>query len=115
MEKFVYAQGDVMLIKSQKLPDGLAEVMPKNGKFIITHSETGHDHVITLDREVETPSVRMYSTDNPLVSWLEVNRPATLKHMRNFDTHEPIPIPPGVYKIHRQREYTPEGFRGVQD
>lgn len=60
-------------------------------------------------------SVVMYSTDNPLIAWLEVNRPTALEHLRPHDTHEPIMFGPGIYEVRRQREYTPEGFRQVQD
>lgn len=111
----VCAQGDVTFIRRDALPDGLRETESENGAVVVTHSETGHDHIMVLDRETEVPSVRMYSGDNPLVSWLEVNRPATLEHKRSFDTHEPIIFSPGIYEVRRQREYTPEGFRRVED
>jgi hypothetical protein len=108
------AQGDVVFRRIDALPDGLKEVAPVNGRLVITHSETGHDHVMVLERDAE-PAVRMYSGDNPLIAWLEVNRPVTLEHLRNFDTHDPIQFDPGKYEIRRQREYTPEGFRRVDD
>ena len=40
---------------------------------------------------------------------------AQLEHLREFDKHEPILFEPGVYHVRRQREYTPEGFRRVED
>jgi len=109
-----FRQGDLYFLRVEKLPKEITEDMAENGKIVVGHSETGHHHVVVLDKE-DDPNVRMYSGDNPLVSWLEVNRPATLEHMRSFDTHAPITIPPGTYKVHRQREYVPEGFRRVQD
>jgi len=108
------AQGDVMFIRRDKLPDGLKVENPKNGKIVVTHSETGHDHVMVLDREDE-PNVELYDTDNPLVAWLKVNRPTALEHLRPFDTHEPVMFNPGIYEVRRQREYTLEGFRRVED
>lgn len=108
------AQGDVCFIRREALPDGVREIAPVNGRIVVTHSETGHDHVMVLDR-AETPAVRMYGGDNPLVAWLEVNRPTALEHLRPHDTHEPILFGPGIYEIRRQREYTPEGFRRVED
>ena len=57
----------------------------------------------------------MYGTDNPLVSWLQVNRSTALDHLRPHDTHESIMFEPGIYEVRRQREYTPEGFRRVED
>lgn len=109
------AQGDVMFRRAEKLPDGLTPIAPIDGRVIVTHSETGHHHVMVLDRDNEGASVEMYATDNPLVSWLKVNRPTSLEHCRPHDTHEPILFAPGVYEVRRQREYTPEGFRKVAD
>lgn len=108
------AQGDVCFIRRDKLPDGLNEIAATEGRVVVTHSETGHDHVMVLDR-AEEPAVRMYAGDNPLVAWLQVNRPTALEHRRPHDTHEAIMFEPGVYEVRRQREYTPEGFRRVED
>lgn len=107
-------QGDVIFRRADKLPDGLSVVEPKNGRVVITHSETGHDHVMLLDKE-QTPSVELYETDNPLIAWIKVNRPTVLEHLKSYDVHESILFNPGIYEIRRQREYTPEGFRRVQD
>ena len=38
-----------------------------------------------------------------------------IEHLRSFDTHESISIAPGIYEIRRQREYTPEGWKRVED
>jgi hypothetical protein len=46
---------------------------------------------------------------------LVVERPDELRHLREFDTHEPIAFTPGKYLARRQREYTPEGWRRVED
>lgn len=108
------AQGDVCFIRRETLPAGLIEVKPVNGAIVVTHSETGHDHVMVLDRAPE-PAVRMFADDNPLIAWLQVNRPTALEHKRSHDTHAPILFQPGVYEVRRQREYTPEGFRRVED
>lgn len=110
------AQGDVCFVRRDKLPSGLVPMAAVDGRIIVTHSETGHDHVMVLDRAVDTPAVRMYSdATNPLIAWLEVNRPTALEHMRPHDTHAPILFGPGIYEVRRQREYTPEGFRRVED
>jgi hypothetical protein len=108
------AQGDVRFRRVDALPAALTEVAPEQGKLIVTHSETGHHHVMVLDRAAE-PSVRMYGRDDPLKAWLEVNRPTSLDHLREHDTHEPIMFAPGIYEVTRQREYTAEGFRKAQD
>lgn len=111
------AQGDVHFTRRDNLPAGLTAAPVANGQIVVTHSETGHDHVMLLDRTTPgaEPAVIMYGTDDPLVSWLQVNRPTALEHLRPHDTHEPIMFAPGVYEVRRQREYTPEGFRRVED
>jgi hypothetical protein len=40
---------------------------------------------------------------------------AVLEHLRPHDTHESIQFEPGIYHVRRQREYTPEGLRRVED
>jgi hypothetical protein len=109
------AQGDVFFRKVGDVPDRARLVPTAGGRVVVTHSETGHDHVMVLDREDE-PSVEMFEdVGNPLVAWLRVNRPTALEHLRPHDTHESIMFEPGVYEVRRQREYVPEGFRRVED
>jgi len=55
-----------------------------------------------------------------MVSYLEVIEATDatetlLEHLRSFDTHETIKIPPGIFEIRRQREWVPEGWRRIQD
>lgn len=109
------AQGDILLRRIDKLPAGIKLMAAENGAFIVAHSETGHHHVI-MDR----PTVKVYVTDDPMVSYLEVieateKTEALLEHLRGHDTHETIAIPPGIFELRRQREHTPEGWRRVQD
>lgn len=109
------AQGDVFFRRVDAIPSGLSEVAPNSkGEIVVTHSETGHDHVMVLDRSPE-PAVQMFSGDNPLVSWLKVNRATSLDHKREHHTHESILFQPGMYEIRRQQEQRPEGWRRVAD
>lgn len=104
------AQGDIYIQRIDALPDGLTKAAPeKNGKLIVTHSETGHHHVM------DAAHVSMFSNDNPMVCYLYVEQPTALEHLRQFDTHAPISFQPGNYKVNRQREHTPEGWRRVED
>lgn len=103
------AQGDIYITRRAALPAGLRESTPDKSRIVVTHSETGHSHVMLLDRPKagDPPAVRLYEGDNPLTAWLEVNRPTALEHLRPHDTHEPILFQPGVYEVRRQREYDP--------
>ena len=65
-------------------------------------------------------NIKLYGTGDPMISYLEVieateEAEALLTHLRTFDTHETIGIPVGKFEIRRQREYTPEGWRRVED
>ena len=109
------AQGDLRIQRIEKLPQGVKRVEAEKGVYVVAHSETGHSHVIA-----ERSNVTLYSGDNPMVSYLEVLEATDateilLEHLRSFDTHETIKLPVGTFEIRRQREYTPEGWRRVED
>jgi gentisate 1,2-dioxygenase len=109
------AQGDLMIRRIANLPEGLKPIDASNGQFIVAHSETGHHHVIDAQ-----PNVQWFAGSDPMVSYLQVVEATDateclLRHLREFDTHETIAIPPGNYELRRQEEYVPEGWRQVQD
>jgi hypothetical protein len=109
------AQGDLYIRRIEKLPANVVELKAEKGQYVVAHSETGHNHVIA-----ERPNVRMYSSGDPMISYLEVieatdKTETLLEHLRNFNTHETIQIPSGFFEVRRQREYTPEGWRRVED
>lgn len=108
--KKMAAQGDLLITRIDKLPDDLAPVKAEDGVYVVAHSETGHNHVVQED------GVEVFATANDnFTLYLVVDRPVDLTHMRSFDRHEPLRIAPGVYRINRQREYTPQGYRRVAD
>lgn len=105
-------QGDVALTRVDSLPENMEAAVAENGAFVIAHSETGHNHVVA-EREA-----KFYNDPNDaLVGYVVVaeNEKAQLTHQRSYDTHETVEFDTGVYRINRQREYTPEGFRRVAD
>lgn len=106
MKKFTgnyIAQGDLNIFRVDHLPE-----LKETDNRVLAHSETGHNHVL------EGNAVRVFEQDE-FVSYLDVQKPAKIVHLRNFDTHETIELPPGQYRVSRQREYTPEGFRRAAD
>lgn len=104
------AQGDVMLVPIIAIPAEATEEQPHNGRYIITHSETGHHHVI-MERE----DVKVYSGMDTLTGFLSLERQALLEHLRHHDTHAPISLEPGNYLIKRQRQFGPEGWQRAAD
>lgn len=110
------AQGDLYIRRVDAIPNNAKAAEPDaNGHFVCAHSETGHSHIV-----VARPHVRLYDTENPLVSYLQVieatdETETLIEHLRSFDTHETIKVDSGIYEIRRQREWSPEGWRRAQD
>lgn len=111
-EKKIYKcgdQGDVRIFQIDSIP-AKAEKSGQDGYAIVAHSETGHHHV------VESPGAQYFvDPGDPFTCYLQLAEAADVKHLRTYDTHEPFVVPAGTWGIRRQREYTPEGYRMVQD
>jgi hypothetical protein len=101
------AQGDVLFRRVDSVPDGTKEI-ERRGDIIVTHSETGHHHV------VRDSGVTIHGYD-PMISYLRVENYADIVHCRPWDTHETIRLTRGTWEVRRQREHTPEGWRRVED
>ncbi len=103
------AQGDVLFRRIQVIPGEALENTAKDAN-VVAHSETGHNHV------VETPNTQFFSTDDPMVSYMRVKGEyADVVHHRMWDTHGTLRLLKGDWEIRRQREWTPEGLRRVED
>lgn len=104
------AQGDVLVMRIAALPGGVERVAVAEADLVIAHSETGHNHVM------DAATVEMYRLPEAIYEcFLVVKEPTALRHLRDFDTHEPILHAPGIYRVRRQREHTPEGWQRAQD
>lgn len=104
------AQGDCLITRVATIPEGFVIDSQKDSNYVVAHSETGHNHVM------ESKDIDFYTSANdPLMIYLVVNKATPVRHLRSFDTHEPLSVPPGIFRINRQRESIPEGFRKAQD
>lgn len=103
-----YRQGDVLIERIDSLPKKRTKVARESGRVILAHGEmTGHAHAIS-DAHCDLFS----SPADAGVTFLEVREAmAALKH----DEHATIALPPGNYRVTRQREYTPEAIVNVRD
>jgi hypothetical protein len=101
----IYRQGDVLLIKVEKLPKEATKIERENGLLILAKGEsTGHHHSIA-SRQAKL----LRDTQGAMYLTLLVY--AYLKHQE----HEKIKLPPGDYLVKRQIEYSPEAIRNVAD
>lgn len=104
------AQGDFLITRVAALPKQAEPVCEEDGVAILAHSETGHHHVI------DARAATLYRLPEELYeAFLVVERPAVIEHRRAWDTHEALKVEPGLYRINRQREYVPEGYRLAAD
>ncbi len=106
-------QGDVYLIPIKAIPSEALKnsVKAENGRYIITHSETGHHHVV-----MERPTVKMFSGMDVFRAFLNVEGdPVDLVHLRDHHTHAPQVVTPGAWLIQRQAAYTPKGWERARD
>lgn len=106
----MYRQGDVLLRRVDAIPAAAAAEKTDNGRVVLAYGEvTGHAHAIA---ESEAQSFSMPAAAGVVQRFLAVaSSGATLRH----EEHSAIELPPGIYEIVQQREYSPEAIRNVAD
>lgn len=106
----IAAQGDVMFLRVFEIPKE-AKAEERKGAVVVAHSETGHHHAID---EVGVQLMRLER--DPMTCYLRIDAlHADVVHHRPFDTHETLRLGQGNWMVRRQREYSPEGWRRVED
>ncbi len=105
-EKKMYRQGDILFVEVEALPQPQGGQPVPSG--VVAEGEvTGHAHRVMggeVTRFGEGASANLY-----------VNARAGLRVTVVHEEHGPIELPTGVFKVVRQREYTPERIRTVGD
>jgi hypothetical protein len=109
----IAAQGDVLFRRIESLPADVVE-QPRKGRLVVAHSETGHHHAI------DDPAVKIFerATRDPMICYLQIaGEHADVVHHRPHDTHGTLRLIGGgsTWEVRRQREYTPQGWRRVED
>ena len=123
MNKKLIRQGDVLLQPVDALPPGCVEVPLDNGRIVLAYGEvTGHAHAIAVPTNAEASAdeiaeaaiarARLYRSPSG-ERYLHVpdGSQAALTH----EEHTAHAIPPGVYLLPTQVEYTPQELRRVAD
>lgn len=124
-------QGDVLLTPVASLPAGCTEVPHDKGRIVLAYGEvTGHAHAIAdhagrTDREIGSEAageiadaaIARARTKARLVlapsgeRFLEVTETVNLCH----EEHDAHAIPPGIYRLPQQMEYSPAELQRVAD
>jgi hypothetical protein len=103
----IYRQGDVAIIPVSKVPTQLTPVKRDKGAVVLAYGEvTGHAH------RIPSRSAKLFR-DETDARYLRIGGGggAELKH----EEHGTIKLPPGNYKVIRQREHTPAAIVQVAD
>lgn len=107
MTKFSARQGDVYLERVDALPASTAPVARDGGRIVLAYSEvTGHAHAI-LDRGAELLSSP--GTEDRFLRIMAASG-VELRH----EEHATISLPPGLYVVRRQREYTSADMQPIR-
>ena len=105
----MYRQGDVLIIPVERSRVPACAPVPRDrrGRMVLARGEaTGHAHA------VGGPGLELLADlDDPERMFLDVPAHGRVSH----EEHGPIPLPAGVYRVVRQREYIPGAFRPVAD
>jgi hypothetical protein len=106
----MFRQGDVLLVPvpATELPEG-AQPLPRDqrGRVVLALGEaTGHAHAVSArDAELLADPAEVDRR------FLRIATEAMLTH----EEHGPIPLPAGLYRVVRQREFEPGSVRPVAD
>lgn len=122
----IIRQGDVLLTPVATLPAGCTEVPLDRGRIVLAYGEvTGHAHAIAdhgqrLRRmgpeaaseiaEAAIARARLWKASTG-ERYLEVREAVTISH----EEHTAHTIPPGIYRVPQQVEYSPAELRRVED
>lgn len=107
----IFRQGDVLLVQVSALPQGAKDTTPDD-RIVLAYGEaTGHAHAIHEPITKRAPKGKARLWDAGAERFLQVVAQTALKH----EEHSAITLPPGVYKVVQQREYSPEEIRTVAD
>lgn len=103
-------QGDIMVVRVERFPEGAKPLTgPENN--VVAHSETGHHHI--------AEGAEVFSVPDGMELYMRaIGKTVTLRHLRDNDTHEPIQFDAeigDIFKIRRQREQAPDGWKRVED
>lgn len=97
----IAAQGELTITKLDRAPKNIGDLVKAvGGRLIVGHSETGHHHLVDADCATLTRV-------DPFTAFLNVRKTTRLVHQREYDTHPPIELQPGMYEFRTGREFDP--------
>jgi hypothetical protein len=101
LDNKMFRQGDLLFIPCQEIPKDAVE---QPDGIVARGESTGHMH-----RIADTQRAMLYMLLGNM--YIKARYETEVKH----EEHKPIILPPGEWKIKRQREYQPDGWKQVAD
>jgi hypothetical protein len=98
----IYRHGDVLIAPIESVPPS---AKPRAGLVLAQGEVTGHAHRVETNARAE-----LYETGQELFLRI-LGSSARVVH----EEHQPIELPPGNYRVWRQREYDPKQDLTVMD
>ena len=103
-------QGDVMLVAIDDMPRSTSPVLAENGRVVLAHGEaTGHHHSFALSDRVAL--FREDGSGRGLFLAVTGTEPVALEHQE----HTALSVPPGKYRVIRQRVWSAGMAQRVAD
>ena len=94
----MYRQGDVLVVAVDGIPKWARPVLRDRGRVVLAYGEaTGHAHAIA------DPGAALLQFEDEQYLRVTAAAGVGLRH----DEHDTIVVPPGNYRVVRQREYAP--------
>lgn len=105
--KMQYRQGDVLI---ERVEDLAAQKETTEDRLLVRGEGRYHGHFLTGEAEIyRNPD---FSAENTVSHYLDVKEEARIQHLHTETRqatreHREVILPPGRYRVIRQREYNP--------
>lgn len=112
----MYRQGDILLVKINNIPKDAIKQKKQDLIILAFGEKTGHCHAVKSNavQEFKQKEDRFFKIGKTVILSHGLLEEIKKKEKVSKD-HNIIEIPPGLYRLIHQREYSPEKTRRVSD
>ena len=99
----IIRHGEVILKLVDTLPSG-AEIQNSATDIVVAHSESGHNHILSLKKKVDMSKIKVYTMSGD--TYIEVPGISELWHNKTGnEVHKTHSVGKGVYQIILKKEF----------
>jgi len=107
--KTIIRHGEVILYPINKIPKE-AELQQEVIETIVAHSETGHNHLLTIKDKIDMSKIKVFTWNGE--TYLDVPQISELWHQKTGkDVHKAHRVVPSAYKVVIKKEY--DYYKGI--